>query len=73
MKRYKDYQIQERIPHHVKYIDEPKLKNYEMMSIPAAGYKSTAEFEAVEDYLKLSGQLFGERVYRPRCTNDRCE
>lgn len=73
MKSYKDYQIQERIPQHRKYIDEPKLKNYEMTSIPATGYKSTAEYEAVEKYLQLAGRLFGERVYRPRCTNDRCQ
>lgn len=73
MKRYKDYLLAEQIPHHKKYIDEPKLRNFEMLSVPAEGYKSTAEYEAVEDYLDLAYRLFSQRQNATRCTADRCD
>jgi len=73
MKRYKDYLVQERIPHYQKHFDEPTLKNYQMMNVSSKGYKSVAEFAAVEDYIKRAGRIFSERMDRPRCTAQRCE
>jgi hypothetical protein len=73
MKRYKDYLITERIPHRQKYFDEPKLEQFEMLGIDAKRYASVAELEAVEDYLKLARELFGQRLDRPRCKGEHCE
>ena len=73
MKRYRDYLVQERVPHYQKHIDEPALKNYQMMNVPSKGYRSVAEFVAVEDYIKRAGRIFSQRADRPRCTAKRCD
>lgn len=73
LKRYKDYLVQERIPRYQKNNDEPTLKNYQMMNVPSKGYRSVADFVAVEDYIKRARRIFGERMDRPRCTAQRCE
>lgn len=73
MKRYKDYLVQERIPHYQKHVDEPTLKNYQMMNVSSKGHKSVAEFVAVEDYIKRAGRIFSQRMDRPRCTAQRCD
>jgi TolA-binding protein len=73
MKRYRDYLVQERIPYRQKFVDEPTLKNYQMTNVSYKGYKSEAEFLAVEDYLKRARRIFSERADRPRCTAKRCD
>jgi TolA-binding protein len=73
MKHYRDFLIQERIPHHQKFVDEPTLANYQMMNVPFKGYGSVAEFVAVEDYIKRAGRIFSQRADRPRCTAKRCD
>lgn len=73
MKRYRDYLVQERIPHHQKFVDEPTLKNYQMLNVPSKGYRSVAEFVAVEDYTKRALGIFSQRADRPRCTAKRCD
>jgi len=73
MKRYRDFLVQERVPHYQRHIDEPTLKNYQMMNVPSKGYRSVAEFVAVEDYIKRAGRVFGQRMDRPRCTAKRCD
>jgi TolA-binding protein len=73
MKRYRDFLVQERIPHHQKYVDEPVLKNYQMTNVSSKGYRSVADFVAVEDYLNRAGRLFSQRLDRPRCTAQRCD
>ena len=39
MKRYKDYLVQERIPYEKKLIDEPKLDQFKMLSVPTEGWR----------------------------------
>jgi hypothetical protein len=73
LKRYKAYLVQERIPYEKKNIDEPLLEQYKMLSVPAAGYRTTTDYEAVEDYLKASYRIFAERNTRPRCEAMNCE
>lgn len=73
MKHYRDFLVQERIPYHQKVVDEPTLKNYEMTNVSSKGYRSVAEFVAVEDYIKSAGRIFSQRMDRPRCTAKRCD
>ena len=72
MKRYRDFLVQERIPYHHKGTDEPVLKNYQVMNVPSKGYRSVAEFVAVEDYIKRARGIFDQRMVRPRCTAKQC-
>lgn len=67
MKRYKDYLVQERIPYEKKLVDEPTLEQYKMMDFPAAGWRTTTDYEAAEDYIKMASKLFGERRERSLC------
>jgi hypothetical protein len=49
MKHYRDYLVRERIPHHRKHIDEPKLKHYQIMSVSLADDVSHERFR-LDDY-----------------------
>ena len=74
LKRYRDYLVQERTPYYKKITDEPKLEQYKLLNIPTAGYRTTADYEAAELYLKMASQIFSERSTQPRCsTAERCE
>lgn len=44
-----------------------------MKYMQGIGYRSVAEFVAVEDYLKRVGRIFNQRADRPRCTPKRCD
>jgi hypothetical protein len=72
LKRYKDFLVQERIPYYKKMVDEPWLKQYEMMDLSTAGYRTTTDYEAVELYLKAAYRIFGEREAHPRCGSSGC-
>lgn len=67
MKRYQDYLVQERIPQEKQMIDGPKLGNLELMKLPTAGWRTTSDYEAAEDYMKMAATLFGQRQADPRC------
>ncbi len=74
LKRYKGFLVQERMPYEKKNIDDPWLDQYKMMGISTEGYRTTTEYEAVEDYIKAAYRIFSARTYRPRCgADDRCE
>ena len=74
LKRYKTFLISERIPYEKKNYDEPWLEQYRMMSVSTEGFRTTTDYEAVEDYLKVAYRIFGERRERPHCgADDRCE
>jgi hypothetical protein len=74
LKRYKTFLVQERIPYEKKIIDEPRLEQYQMMGISTAGYRTTTDYDAVGDYLKMAFRIFAERNERPYCSSDgRCE
>ena len=74
MKRYKDYLVQERTPYLQKFSDQPVLDQFKMMDISSAGYRTTADYEAAEDYIKMASTLFDQRNQRPHCTApDHCE
>ena len=67
MKRYKDYLVQERIPYEKKLIDEPKLDNFKLLSVPTAGWRTTTDYEAAVDYMKMASGLFDKRYPYPLC------
>lgn len=67
MKRYKDYLVLERIPYEKQFLDEPKLEHYRQLNVPTRGWRTTTDYEAAEDYIKMARGLFGERELRPRC------
>ncbi len=74
LKRYKNFLITERIPYEKKNFDEPWLEQYRMVGVSTTGYRTTTDYEAVEDYLKAAYRIFGERGYRPYCRADgHCE
>ena len=74
LKRYKTFLVQERIPYEKKIIDEPRLEQYQMMGVSTAGYRTTTDYDAVGDYLKVAFRIFAERNNRPYCSSDgRCE
>jgi hypothetical protein len=67
MKRYKDYLVQERIPYEKKLVDEARLNNFKLMGVSADGYRTTTDFEAAIDYMKMASTLYGQRMADPFC------
>jgi hypothetical protein len=72
MKRYKDYLVLERVPYEKKFLDEPKLERYKTMNVSTRGWRTTTDYEAAEDYMKMARVLFGERQVRPACSGSAC-
>jgi hypothetical protein len=72
MKRYKNYLITERIPHEKKYGDQPKLDHYKSMNVSTEGWRTTSDYEAAEDYMKMARTLFNARALHPRCSASGC-
>jgi len=74
MKRYKSYLVQERIPYEKKLIDEPKLDNFRMLSVPAGDYRTTTDMDAAIDYMKMASSMYGHRMSDPFCRKENyCE
>lgn len=69
MKRYKTFLVQERMPYEKKLIDDPKLDQYKLLSVPSAGYRTTTDYDAAIDYMKMAAKLYGERMAKPLCRN----
>ena len=67
LNRYKAYLVNERIPTEKRLIDEPILEQYRMMSIPLADWRTTSDYAAVEDYIAVARDLFGERKEMVAC------
>lgn len=72
MKRYKDYLITERIPYEKKFLDEPKLEQWRTMNVPTTGWRTTTDYDAAEDYMKMASTVFGERETRTNCETAGC-
>jgi hypothetical protein len=70
MSRYKDYLVQERIPYEKKLIDDSKLYNYKMLNVPADDYRTTTDFEAAIDYMKMASTVYGNRMADPMCRKE---
>jgi hypothetical protein len=70
LKRYKQFLVQERMPHEKKLIDDLALDQYKMMDIPTASYRTTTDYDAVANYLKAAFRVFGERRGSPYCSVD---
>lgn len=66
LKRYKDFLVLERTPH-MKNLDEQALVNFRTFNVDASNWRSTADYEAVEDYMQMAMTLFGEREVAPQC------
>jgi len=72
MKRYKDYLVQERIPYEKKFSDEAELEHYRTLNVPTEGWRTTTDYEAAEDYMKVASALFGARAHQPNCPAGEC-
>jgi hypothetical protein len=70
MKRYKDFLVQERMPYEKKLIDSPKLDQYKLLSVPSEGYRTTTDYDAAIDYMKMASSLYGERRSQPLCRKE---
>jgi hypothetical protein len=70
MKRYKDFLVQERIPYERKLIDQPKLDQFKLLSVPADGWRTTTDFDAAVDYMKMAANVFGHRAAWPLCREE---
>lgn len=67
LKRYKDYLVNERIPAEKRLGDQPRLEQFEMMNIPTTGWRTTSDYDAVENYLRVAIALYSERKAAPEC------
>ncbi len=72
MKRYRDYLVLERIPHEKKLIDEAELQHYKALNVPTAGWRTTTDYDAAQDYMKMASSLFGQRAAQPFCPGGVC-
>jgi hypothetical protein len=66
LKRYKDFLVLERTPQ-MKKLDEQKLLHFETYGVDASRWRSTADFDAVEDYMSMAIELFGQRQIARQC------
>lgn len=74
LKRYKAFLVGERTPYHKKLFDEPKIANFKLLDVPAEGYRTTADYEAAIDYMKMASSVYGQRMSRPLCRKENaCE
>jgi hypothetical protein len=67
LKQEKDRLINERVPELEKR-DAPKLQQYAIMSTPAATYRSTAQLQAVSEYLETLSKVYNLRESKARCS-----
>ncbi|MGH8135035.1 MAG: hypothetical protein ACRER4_01710 [Steroidobacteraceae bacterium] len=70
MKRYKDYLVNERIPTEKRLIDQPRLDQYQMMNVSTTGWRTTSDYDAVENYLRVSSEVFAVRKASLVCEID---
>jgi len=66
MKRYKDFLVLERIPFE-KQGDAARLEHYRQAGVSTQGWRTTTDYEAVEDYIKMAQSLFDSREIAPYC------
>lgn len=67
MKRYKNFLVQERIPYVERFTDQTILDQFRLMNISSAGYRTVADYQAAEDYIKRADTLFSQRKQAPHC------
>lgn len=70
LKTQKDWFVRERIPY-LEKSDAAKLQQFAMMSTPAATYRSTAAYQAVDEYLALVRKVYDVRDVTARCAQAR--
>lgn len=74
MKRYRNFLVQERMPYEKKLIDDPKLDQYRLMSVPSEGYRTTTDYDAAIDYMNMASSVYGQRMADPFCRKENaCE
>lgn len=67
LKRYRDFLVQERTPYLQKLEDESTLQKYRLQGIPTNDYRTTTDYQAAEDYMKMASVIFDRRENQPRC------
>jgi hypothetical protein len=70
LKQEKDRLVNERIPE-LEKADAQKVQQYAIMSTPTAAYRSTAQLQAVGEYLDLLSKVYNERDTNQRCSRPR--
>ena len=66
LKRYKDYLVNDRIPYE-KQFDAGQLDNYKSIGVDHTGWRTTTDYDATEDYLRVAQDLYSMREEKPRC------
>jgi len=59
--------VNERVPFE-KQFDQTKLDHFETIGVASTGWRSTTDYDAAEDYLKMAQDLFSMREEKPRCS-----
>ena len=67
LQRYKDYLVGERIPYQKKLVDEPALQNYTQLNVSSAGWRTTTDYDAAVDYMKMASKMYEKRDIAPQC------
>ena len=70
MKRYKDFLINERMPYLKKFQDEATLDQLRTLDIPTTGWRTTTDYKAAEDYIRMAQHFFAYREATPLCQAD---
>jgi hypothetical protein len=70
LKQEKDRLINERIPELDK-AEAPRLQQYAIMNTPTATYRSTAQLQAVSEYLEVVSNVYALRDANARCSRPR--
>lgn len=66
LKRYKDYLVNERIPFQTQF-DEAALNNYRSIGVDYAAWRTTTDYDAAKDYIRMAQDLYQMREEKPRC------
>src|SRR5262245_40645992 len=73
MKRYKDYLAGEYMAYRKQVVDQPALDNFKMLNVPATTYRTVADYEAAELYLRRAYDMFSPRMDHSYCQPTGCE
>ena len=66
LKRYRDFLVNERVPFH-KQFDQNKLDQFETIGVASTGWRSTTDYDAAQDYLRMAQDRYSMREEKPRC------
>ena len=66
LKRYKDFLVNERMPFQ-KQFDAAQLDNYRSIGVATTNWRTTTDYDAAQDYLRMAQDLYSMREEKTRC------